>query len=332
MLNEISSAVSRVMRMRPKSVDIISEVDVPSPPGMDERVGNYVIRLSHLDAYNLEREPTFDEMAQEFAGNSVYNPFLSPLDRSDVSITSLTPGQAFWRENGYIIFRGAIPENVLNNYLAARERHGLGLGGWPTLHPFSEHQEVRDLVLHKPMMKKIQDIIGYPVAVHFNLSGFTSTDRGWHQDDYMYDRTVMASGVAAWIALDDITLDMGPFEYVPGSHRWRWMRRGLVTPYLKSEVVNNPDGKYEFWAHYAEKYVNPAVSRKIIELGALRRVFMAKRGDVLFWHGGLIHRGLPPVTPGIPRPSMIAHYLDPRRHDCGGTLQRDDSGEFYHSF
>jgi ectoine hydroxylase-related dioxygenase (phytanoyl-CoA dioxygenase family) len=105
---------------------------------------------------------------------------------------------------------------------------------------------VRNLVLFKPMMQRIQQTIGYRIGVHFNLSGFTSTDRGWHQDDYMYARTVMASGVAAWIALDDVTTDMGPFEFVPGSHKWAWMRKWLVTPHLKQEVLDNPEGKWEF--------------------------------------------------------------------------------------
>ncbi|AOK33981.1 hypothetical protein WL90_06760 [Burkholderia cenocepacia] len=271
-------------------------------------------------------------MSTQIYGNPVYDEFLSPMDRSNVKEDTLTADQKFWRDNGYIIFRNAIDTEVLERYMQAREARKLGNGGWPNNHPFTDSAAVRDLVLHKPMMERIQKVIGYPIAVHFNLSGFTSTDRGWHQDDYMYSRTVMASGVAAWISLGNITEEMGPFEFVPGSHKWPWMRKWLVTRHLKSEVVDNPEGKYEFWAHYAEKYVNPACSRRIREMNAPRKVFMARPGDVLFWHGGLLHRGLPPIEPGIPRPSMIAHYLDPRRHDCGGNLQRAGNGEYYYSF
>jgi ectoine hydroxylase-related dioxygenase (phytanoyl-CoA dioxygenase family) len=39
---------------------------------------------------------------------------------------------------------------------------------------------------------------------------------------------------------------MGPFEFVPGSHKWAWMRKWLVTPHLKQEVLDNPEGKWEF--------------------------------------------------------------------------------------
>jgi hypothetical protein len=45
----------------------------------------------------------------------------------------------------------------------------------------------------------------------------------------------------------------------------------------------------------------------------------------------LMHRGLPPIVPGIPRPAMISHYLDPRRHDCGGKLQVEN-GRYYYLF
>lgn len=330
--DNVINAPSHVSPAMQKLLDETAEVVRPTPPGMDDRVGNYIIRLSHLDAYNFSTPPTYDELAQQIRGNPVYDPFLPPLDRINVHEPSLTEDQKFWRDNGYIIFRNGIDPDVVDRYMAARQDMGLENRGWPNNHPFSDHRAVRDLVLFKPMMQRIQQTIGYRIGVHFNLSGFTSTDRGWHQDDYMYARTVMASGVAAWIALDDVTTDMGPFEFVPGSHKWAWMRKWLVTPHLKQEVLDNPEGKWEFWAHYAEKYVNPAVARKINEMGAERRVFMAKKGDVLFWHGGLLHRGLPPIHPGYPRPSMIAHYLDPRRHDCGGNLRISESGEFYYSF
>jgi hypothetical protein len=206
----VINAPSHVSPAMQKLLDETAEVVRPTPPGMDDRVGNYIIRLSHLDAYNFSTPPTYDELAQQIRGNPVYDPFLPPLDRINVHEPSLTEDQKFWRDNGYIIFRNGIDPDVVDRYMAARQDMGLENRGWPNNHP--DHRAVRDLVLFKPMMQRIQQTIGYRIGVHFNLSGFTSTDRGWHQDDYMYARTVMASGVAAWIALDDVHTDMGPFE------------------------------------------------------------------------------------------------------------------------
>ncbi|MBL9007487.1 MAG: phytanoyl-CoA dioxygenase family protein [Myxococcales bacterium] len=52
----------------------------------------------------------------------------------------------------------------------------------------------------------------------------------------MADPLVAASGIALWFAFDTIHPDSGPFEYVPGSHRWPIMRRPKVIKYLTKEA------------------------------------------------------------------------------------------------
>jgi ectoine hydroxylase-related dioxygenase (phytanoyl-CoA dioxygenase family) len=42
----------------------------------------------------------------------------------------------------------------------------------------------------------------------------------WHQDYSYWTRTVPVSHLTCWIALDDVTLENGCLQYVPGSHRW----------------------------------------------------------------------------------------------------------------
>jgi ectoine hydroxylase-related dioxygenase (phytanoyl-CoA dioxygenase family) len=39
-----------------------------------------------------------------------------------------------------------------------------------------------------------------------------------------------------------------------------------------------------------------------------RHEFLAKKGDVLFWHGMLLHGGAPVLRRGISRKSMVLHY------------------------
>ena len=60
------------------------------------------------------------------------------------------------------------------------------------------------------------------------LTGWVSTERNWHQDDYLNPPDVDAWYVAAWLALDDIPSGSGPFQYVPGSHRWPAIRGDKV--------------------------------------------------------------------------------------------------------
>lgn len=42
--------------------------------------------------------------------------------------------------------------------------------------------------------------------------------------------------------------------------------------------------------------------------GLQRNVYLPKRGDVLIWHGRLVHRGSVANVPGMPRRALICHY------------------------
>ena len=43
---------------------------------------------------------------------------------------------------------------------------------------------------------------------------------GWHQDRAYWTASSTSDMVTAWVALDDVTADMGAMRFVPGSHRW----------------------------------------------------------------------------------------------------------------
>lgn len=42
----------------------------------------------------------------------------------------------------------------------------------------------------------------------------------WHQDYSYWTRTIPMAHLTCWIALDDVTIENGCLQYVPGSHRW----------------------------------------------------------------------------------------------------------------
>jgi ectoine hydroxylase-related dioxygenase (phytanoyl-CoA dioxygenase family) len=47
----------------------------------------------------------------------------------------------------------------------------------------------------------------------------------------------------------------------------------------------------------------------IAEKGLEKRIFEAKRGDVLIWHANLLHGGSPIAREGLTRRSMVCHYF-----------------------
>ena len=104
---------------------------------------------------------------------------------------------------------------------------------------------------------------------------------------------------AIWIALEDITEGSGELVYFPGSHKF---------PYIMSEDYDTGNTSLKLgdhnYPHYEEK-----MAAIIEKFRPERHTFLAKKGDVLFWHANLLHGGAPISNPGSTRRSMVAHYF-----------------------
>jgi len=163
--------------------------------------------------------------------------------------------------------------------------------------------ELRDVSLYPPLMNLMESLIGEEMGLHLNLTGWVSTERNWHQDDYLNPPYINSWYAAVWIALDDIHEDSGPFEFVPGSHRWPLMRSHKVRMFLTPE-----ERDHDNWPGLAERFVNDVAEEEIVKRGLKTKKFLAKKGDLLIWHGRLMHRGSYPNIPGMERKTLISHY------------------------
>lgn len=253
---------------------------------------------------------------------------LPPLDRPAVDLAGLTPEQASWRQDGVVELKGFLPDDLVDAYVAVRSK--LDYHGWLEPTPYLQVPELRDLALYPPLMAIMESLISEPLMLHLALTGWVSTERAWHQDDYLNPPHVASWYIAVWFALDDIHPDCGPFEYLPGSHRWPLLRRDRVMAYLTDEELQRKEERtgHNSWEKYSERFVTPAVNRQIAESGLAARPFLGRKGDVLIWHGALMHRGSKPNVPHMPRKSLITHYTGinhrpdmPNRaqHEGGGT-------------
>jgi ectoine hydroxylase-related dioxygenase (phytanoyl-CoA dioxygenase family) len=119
--------------------------------------------------------------------------------------------------------------------------------------------------------------------------------------DYPYVRcqTRLAHLAASWIPLEDIHEDSGPLAYYPGSHRteisgfYDWGRGSIL---LEPDSERSP---MDFAEHLWSKMRASAIAPKI---------FLPKRGDVLIWHGNLVHEGTAIRDPTRTRKSYVTHY------------------------
>jgi hypothetical protein len=250
------------------------------------------------------------------------------LDRPGVDESGLTADQLQWRREGYVVKSGFLPHDLIDAYCKVREALGRP-GGWHTPVPYLHVAEIRDLCLYPPLLELIRGLIGAEMGMHLNLTGWVSSERNWHQDDYLNPEFVQSWYCAVWMALDDIDPDCGPFEFVPGSHLWDPMAGEKVRQHLPPEearqIGHRHSGDVGHWAQYAERFVNGVFEEKIARSGLVPRQFLAHKGDVLVWHSRLAHRGSTPRRRSLQRKAIITHYsaLD---HRPDMVFHRDANG------
>ena len=276
--------------------------------------GDDFLRLTAVSP--LATTLTWADLSAEVPDNE-----LPPLDRREIDERALSPEQRAWREDGHLVVRGLIPDHLIDRYCAVFRRLGTARGySSPT--PYLDVTEIRDLCLYKPLTDLLEHLIGEPMALHLNLTGWISTERDWHQDDYLNPPEVNGHYAAVWMALDDIEADSGPFEFIPRSHRWPIIRQSKVLALLGRDNGDDPS-----WPWDSERLLTPFFDREVTERDVRIERFLGKKGDVLVWHSRLVHRGSPPRRQGAERRAIISHYSaagrrrdmrDVRRHPGGG--------------
>lgn len=223
-----------------------------------------------------------------------------------------TPSAADWNNDGFVIKKNLIPEELMANYEKCWIENNAEIidnqlvltrpGGWPDCTPYRRHEEVMDILSYSGISQTIEELIGEPGGVHLNLTGWKTTTRNWHQDTYLNPPHVGDYYVAIWLALETIHPDSGPFQLVPGSHMWRTVTREKILEALPSHQRD-----YR-WPTYSEDILTPLFEYIIESRNAQVMTYLPERGDVLFWHGRLLHRGSLANNPLLPRKSLIAHY------------------------
>lgn len=269
-----------------------------------------------------------DELAEEWADEVTPGPERDPQ----------TDLQRRWTETGVAILPRLVPDDLLTAYedewLAANGGAGAVLGdigtyrspgGWPHATPYMDHSALRRLVCCAPLAAALQEIIGEPMGVHLNLTGWVSTRRNWHFDQYLNEPYVGGFYAAVWIALEDIEADAGPFEYVPGSHTW-WK----PISQSKMRLALGRDGTGPDWPTHSERILTPLFEDELQQRNVTPHRFLATRGDVLIWHGRLLHRGSIPANPKLERRALIAHFSGiGHRPDMPRAVQHDEGGWYF---
>ena len=231
---------------------------------------------------------------------------------SDLTVPYIEDGAIDWNDDGVVILKEFIPEELMIAYEECwiREngsgtRHDFTMTrpmGWDYCTPYRQHQELMNIFSYAPLNAEMENLVSEPVGVHLNLTGWNTTTRNWHQDSYLNPPHVGDYYIAMWLALDTIHPDSGPFQYVAGSHKWPQVTQEKILAAL------NPDERDHRWPTHSERVLSPLFTKEIGDRNAEITTHLPERGDVLLWHGRLLHRGSLPKIPGMLRKSLIAHF------------------------
>ncbi|TCC40104.1 phytanoyl-CoA dioxygenase family protein [Kribbella capetownensis] len=158
--------------------------------------------------------------------------------------------------------------------------------------------------------KVMTEILGrspYAVQTMIYFKPPGSRGQALHQDNF-YLKAEPGTCVAAWMALDHVDEANGCLEVVPGSHRW---------PILCTE-------KADTTVSFTD------VTVPLPEQGAAVPIQMTP-GDVLFFHGALVHGSNPNVTTDRFRRALIGHYIEGEAEKVASyyhpALRMDDGSE-----
>jgi ectoine hydroxylase-related dioxygenase (phytanoyl-CoA dioxygenase family) len=152
----------------------------------------------------------------------------------------------------------------------------------------------RYVALHPNILLLLTAIYHAPASCLQTLTYIQSSQQGAHSDKYLvsppwfptYNRETLA---AAWIACEDADESNGCLIVYPRSHL-----------FSKPDLINDCAGNYGEYVRRLEALC--------AENGCIPQPFIARKGDVLFWHGDFVHAGGPILVPGASRTSFVIHY------------------------
>lgn len=168
------------------------------------------------------------------------------------------------------------------------------------IHPHRKDKLSLDFMLDRRLQSVMTDFLGEePLAAQtmFYFKPPTARGQALHQDQ-MYLRARPGTCVAAWLAIDDCDQENGCMEIVPRSQN---------LPLL---------------CHIEADLSQSFTARRVpVPEGYEPIPALMKAGDVLFFHGNLIHGSGPNTSQNRFRRALIGHYI---------TADAKEAAHFYH--
>jgi ectoine hydroxylase-related dioxygenase (phytanoyl-CoA dioxygenase family) len=169
---------------------------------------------------------------------------------------------------------------------------------WERTHNQHRYDPVaKDLLLNPRLLQPLADCFGDdPLGVQ-TMYFWKGSEQHWHQDQFY-----LPGCMSAWIALIDVSDENGTIQVQPGSHKEHLLTFGELKEKHGVENFTEQDPIYN-------SEIDALVERNQAESGLSEMAVEVNAGDVVLFHGVLIHRGGPIKKPRSFRHVMANHYI-----------------------
>jgi hypothetical protein len=165
------------------------------------------------------------------------------------------------------------------------------------IHGFHYVNRAARRLYHAPRLRAVVSrLLGRRARPIAAINFMAGSQQALHQDMAVFHIYPHNHLIGAWIACEDVGADSGPLVLYRGSHR-TGMFPGF-TDYPQTNLRTADEGtaaRYQAWVDEAATCFE-------------RHEFCARKGQVLLWHGMLIHGGAPILRRGTTRKSLVLHY------------------------
>ena len=188
--------------------------------------------------------------------------------------------------------------NEINNLLRSKKVH-FGHGN-RIMFAIHKSETLRSFGADPKLVELLSTLLGGPAALFQSINFTMGSEQHTHSDSIHMTTYPVGGLLGVWIALEDIGEDNGPLHYYPGSHKLPY--------YLNSDYDN--EGSFFLLGNKNYTEYEKMLEEKVIEHGIEKKIFKAKKGDLLIWHANLLHGGEPHTNRSKTRKSMVFHYFN----------------------
>jgi hypothetical protein len=200
--------------------------------------------------------------------------------------------QAFYEEQGYLIFDPEIPRQVLEGAVAEcaslyREKDRRVQDAW------RQSLSVKAIATAPRVLELLREFYGRKPLPFQTLNFRYGTEQAVHSDTIHFNSLPAGFMVGVWVALEDMDMNNGPVVYYPGSHK---------IPEIDMKDVGlaaHPD----HYPHYV------CYIQGVVKGGKLQPKYATiKKGQAFMWASNLLHGGSAHKDPARSRHSQVTHY------------------------